>query len=386
MTALPSQRHLFDIPEEVAYLNCAYMSPLMNAVRDAGFTAVRKKTTPWLTTPADFFTGSESTRALFATLIGAGADDIAIVPSVSYGLAVAARNIPVRANQEIIVLEDQFPSNVYIWRKIATDNGARIRTIMREEAGSKGNQGCNWSDAIIAAIGDQTAVVALPHCHWTDGTLVDPEAVGKAARHAGAALVLDITQSGGAMPFDVAAIQPDFVICACYKWLLGPYSLGFVYAAPKHHNGEPLEQGWIVRTGSEDFARLVDYQDEMVRGARRFDMGERSNFQLMPMAQIALRQILDWGVENIAETLAAVTSRIAERGQALGLEAAAPGERASHFLGLRFASGVPANLIEHLKERNVYVSVRGDSVRITPHLFNDEGDIDRLFAALRATM
>ena len=382
MAVLANQRHLFDIPDDVTFLNCAYMSPLMKSVQEAGIEGIRGKARPWTISPDDFFTRSEATRSLFATLIGAGASDIALVPSVSYGLATAARNISLARGSEIIVLEDQFPSNVYIWRKLAADSGARIRTVTRAEAAGAGNQTCNWAQAVVAAIGERTAIVALPHCHWTDGTLINLAAVGTAARKRGAALVLDITQSGGALPFDVEEIQPDFVVCACYKWLLGPYSLGFVYAAPKYHNGEPLEQGWIAREKSEDFANLVDYQDDFQPGARRFDMGERSNFHLMPMAKTALRQILEWGVANIAETLGALTSMIAARGTALGLISAGPEERAGHFLGLRFAGGVPDGLVDHLKAQNIYVSVRGDSVRVTPHLYNTDKDVERLLAAL----
>ena len=239
---------------------------------------------------------------------------------------------------------------------------------------------------MLDAITERTAIVAAAHCHWTDGALIDVERIAARTREIGAALVLDITQSGGAWPFDAATVRPDFLICACYKWLMGPYSLGFLYVDPKWHGGEPLEYNWIARRRSEDFGGLVDYEDSYQDGALRFDMGERSNFHLMPMAAAALGQILEWGVDDIAATLSAGTAAIAERARALGLTASPPHLRAGHFLGLRFPSGIPAGLLERLAQEQIYVSVRGDSMRITPHLYNTQGDVDRLFAALEREM
>ena len=376
---LGSQRHLFDIPEDVAYLNCAYMSPLMNAVARAGERGIADKVRPWQLTPQSFFSESEQTRAAFARLIGTDAEGIAIVPSVSYGMATAALNLPVMPRQEIVVLRDQFPSNVYPWAELARRRDGVLKFVERPPAG---DDGPDWTPAILDAISERTAIVAVPHCHWTDGALIDLVAVGRAARALGAALVLDLAQSLGALPLDIADIEPDFAVAPCYKWLLGPYSLGFMYAAPRWREGDPLEEGWIARKQSEDFARLVDYQSEYQPGARRFDMGERANFHLMPMARAALEQILDWGVEEIAATLAARTGEIAERARALGLRASAPHLRAGHYLGLRFPEAPPADLVDRLRAHNVYVSLRGDSMRVTPHLYNTDEDVERFFAAL----
>ncbi len=381
---LPNQRHLFDLPEDIAYLNCAYMSPLMHEVQEAGAKGIAAKAKPWLVTPPDFFTLSEATRGAFAQLINASGDDIAIIPSVSYGISLAARNLPLGTGEYIVCLEDQFPSNVYPWRMRASEAGAHLRTVSRASAHTK--QGIDWTPAVLDAIDDRAAIVALPHCHWTDGSLIDLVEVGKKARAHGAALVLDITQSGGALPFDVGQIKPDFVVCAAYKWLLGPYSLGFAYVAPKWQGGRPLEEGWLARAGSEDFARLVDYKDEYQDGARRFDMGERSNFHLMPMAHAALTRILKWGVGEIQQTLAARTGDIAERALELGLSSAPSGLRAGHFLGLRFEETMPDDLPARLAAQNIFVSVRGSSMRVTPHLYNNDNDTERLIAAFGAQL
>lgn len=376
---IPCQRHLFDIPDDVAYLNCAYMGPLMRSVWQAGEAGVGRKRHPWRISPQDFFSESERARSLFATLVNAAPDDIAIVPSASYGTAVAARNLGISAGQRVLVLEEQFPSNVYVWRAACRSAGAELVTVRHPENG-------DWTQAVLDALDDRVAVAALPNCRFTDGALLDLERIGGACREAGTGLVLDLTQSLGALPFDVTRVRPDFAVAACYKWLLGPYSLGFLYAAVGHQQGEPIEYNWIARAGSEDFAAVMNYQEEFQPGARRFDMGERANFHLLPMGIAALEQILQWGVRPIAKTLAARTDDIAARATALGLESLEAKRRAGHFLGLRFPDGVPAALAQALAERNVHVSVRSNSVRITPHLYNNDQDVERLFDALCAIL
>ncbi len=386
VTTLPNQRELFDIPQDVAYLNCAYMSPLLKAVAAVGEQAVRRKQHPWEISPPDFFDVPDQGRELFARIIGASREDIAIVPAVSYGVAIAALNVEVAAGQEILLLEDQFPSNVYSWMELAKSSGGRLITLPRTPGPLTAGQQESWTDRIIDAISPQTALVALPHCHWIDGSLIDLVAVGEAARNSDASLVLDVTQSAGAMTLDVQAIKPDYLVAAAYKWLLGPYSLGFLYIAPERQGGQALEHNWTGRKGAEDFSRLVDYQQEPAAGVRRFDMGERSQLHLMPMAVKAMQQVLNWGVEEIAATLAEKTRIIAERAGQLGLVSVSEDLRAGHYLGLKFPTGMPPDIHEQLARRQVHVSIRGDSMRITPHLYNTDDDIDRLFAALEAVL
>ena len=154
--------------------------------------------------------------------------------------------------------------------------------------------------------------------------------------------------------------------------------MGFVYVAPRRQAGTPLEQNWIARANSQDFAALADYCDDYQPGARRFDMGERSNFQLLPMVITALDQIHRWGVEAISATLGARNRAIAERAAGLGLQVLPEAYRAAHFLGLRFDGAMPDNLLGVLRQMNVFASVRGRSLRITAHLHNTDGDVERL--------
>lgn len=373
---IPSQRDLFAIPEGVHYLNCAYMSPLSHAVSAAMVQGARLKEQPWTYLPADFFTVAEDFRENAARLAGVAADRIAIVPSVSYALATAAANVPVAAGQRIVTLGDQFPSNVYPWRELAKRNGAEVVAVARP------TQSC-WTDAVLAAIDRDTAVVAVPQCHWADGRVVDLVAVGEKCRAHDAALVLDLTQSLGAMPIDFAAVQPDFAVAACYKWLMGPYGIGMLYVDPRHHYGQPIEQNWINRAGSEDFSQLVDYRDEYQPGARRFDMGEKSNAPLLMGATAGLKYLIEQGVERISETLGAVTQGIADRTAELGLGSAPIGTRAAHFLSLDFPGGLPADLNQKLAAAQLYLSIRGQSLRVTPHLYNTPDDVDALLETLR---
>ena len=131
---------------------------------------------------------------------------------------------------------------------------------------------------------------------------------------------------------------------------------------------------------------LVDYKMDFQPGARRFDMGESANFSALPMAVAALEQLLEWGVDNIQSTLTNMTDRIAEQAAPLGLTASDPKDRAGHFLGLGFPGEIPVSLTERLAEKNVFVSVRGQSMRVTPHLYNDDKDIERLIFALASVV
>ena len=372
---LSCQRDHFDIPPDITYLNCAYMSPLPLEATRQGQLGVAAKAHPWSITPADFFTDSERSRTLFARLIGASAGDVAIVPAVSYGMATAASNLPLAEGQSVVVLADQFPSNVYAWQQRAKAVGASLHTVPRPADGA-------WTRAVLDRLDASTAVVACPHCHWTDGGRLDLPRIGERCRALGVALVVDATQSLGVMPFSVAEVQPDFLVAGAYKWLLGPYSYGFVYIHPRWQEGLPLEHNWIARNGSEDFSGLVQYREDFQPGARRFDVGERSNFTLTPMVIASLELLLGWGTRAIGQYLGHLNARAATGARARGLELLPEGQRAPHLLGLRWPGGVPEDLAARFARQGIHVSIRGDAVRVSPHVYNDEADIDRFLQVL----
>jgi len=375
---LPCQRHLFDIPDDVAYLNCAYMSPLMKPVIEAGGAGLARKAHPWELTPDKFFTGSDEFRATAAQLLDCTADCIAIVPSASYGMATAARNLPVRAGQTILVLDEQFPSNYYSWQRLAEKNGASLKIVPWPEDH-------DWTAAVLNHLTAEVAIAALPHVQWTSGGLLDLVHIGEACRKLGAALALDLTQSLGALPFSARDVQPDFAVAANYKWLMGPYTTGLLYVAPRWHAGRPLEENWIQRANARDFTSLILYTPSYDEGARRFDMGERSNFALLPAATRAMKQLLEWQVTQISETAGAFNRQLATAAAELCFSSPPVELRATHYLCLRREAGIPRELPEILARQKVFVSVRGSSVRVAPHVYNSAADAERLIACLRRT-
>lgn len=375
MEVIGSQAQLFEIPEDVTYLNCAYMSPQLRSVTEAGILGVRRKARPWRVGQTDFFDEVDEVRELLARLIGGDADGAALMPSVSYGVATAVQNLSLGRGDRIVLLADQFPSNVFGWDAAAERSGAEVITVPRPGNGE-------WTDSVAEAVDERVAVIAVPNCHWTDGSVLDLVATGELARSVGAALVVDATQSLGAVPFDVGAVRPDFLFAAAYKWLLGPYSMAFAWVAPNRREGSPIEESWLTRAASVDFARLVEHNQAYRPGARRFDVGETPNFALMPMAVAALQQILEWKVHRVAASLEGLTTSIAAEAERIGLSVPERAARAPHMIGIGVPGGLPPDLPDRLAANRIYVSVRGDSVRVSPHLYNDEQDVSRLTAQL----
>ena len=358
------------------------MSPISTAVEAAGVAGVARKRAPSRLTPNDFFTEAARARALFARLVNVGdASRIAIIPAASYGLAIAARNLPAARGQNIVVTHEQFPANVHVWRKLASVRGVEMRVVHPPDVVD--GRGRGWNSRVLDAIDARTAIVAIGHVHWTDGTRFDLEAIGAQARHVGAALVVDGTQSVGAMPFDVARIQPDALVVATYKWLMGPYSMGFAYLGPRFDGGEPLEETWSGRAGSENFKELVHYRDDYQPGAIRYDVGERTNFALMPMAIAALEQVLEWQPARVQEYCTTLTAPLFDRVRALGYTVEDAAYRGAHLFGLRAPAGTDIVAIgDTLRARKVHVSLRGSAIRVAPHVYNDARDVDALLAAL----
>jgi selenocysteine lyase/cysteine desulfurase len=380
---LTCQRDLVHLPDGLHYLNCAYMAPLLRSVEEAGIAALQRRRDPTAITADDFFTGSDRARTLFARLVGCDAARVAIIPGVSYGMATVAKNVRLRAGQNVIVAHAQFPSNVYEWRRTCAAAGASLRAVA-PPAEPQG-RGREWNARLLEAIDGDTALVALGNVHWADGTRFDLEAIGERAREVGALLVVDGTQSVGAMPFDVGRVRPDALVCASYKWLLGPYTLGLAYYGERFDAAAPLEETWLARRGSEDFARLVDYADEYQPGAARFDVAERSSFLLMPMLLAALEQVLAWGPDKVQAYCADLTRELLAEARSLGYSVEDEAWRGAHLFGLRAPAGHdPARLQAALRERRVAVSLRGDAVRVAPHVYSTPDDLSALADALRA--
>jgi len=379
---LTDQSHLFDLPENGAYLNAAYMSPQLKSVTQAGIDALKRKSNPGRISVDDFFTDRQRVKTLFAELIGVSdAERVAIIPSVSYGMANAAANVPFSSGDEIVLIEEQFPSNVYTWKKVASQTGARIKMVGPPplEVG----RGALWNERLLEAITANTRVVALPQIHWADGTRYELEAVRKRLNENNGYLILDGTQSIGAYPYDNNVIQADVVICAGYKWLLGPYSIGVAFYNERFDTGNPIEDNWMNRLHSENFAGLTQYQEAYQPKAARYTVGESSNFVLMPMLAAALEHVLEWRPNRIQsycdDLIRDFTPAIREKGYFLEEDVS----RASHLFGIYLNRQMQmTDLKARLQQAGVFVSYRGEAIRISPHVYNTKEDLQLLLDSL----
>lgn len=379
---LDCQRRHFDLPDDVHYLNGAYMSPQLRDVEEAGIAGIRRKRFPAGIGPEDFFRDADAARERFARLIhAADPERVAILPAVSYGMAAVARNTPIVAGQNVVIAEGQFPSNALIWRRLARERGAELRTVPAPDRAA--GRSAEWNGRVLEAVDADTAAVALAPVHWTDGTRFDLEVIGQRAHQHGAVFVIDGTQAVGAMPVDVRTVGADAVVCAAYKWLLGPYSLAFGWYGPRYDDGTPLEEAWLARAGSDDFRALVDYVEEYRPGAARYDAGGRSNFVLLPMAIAAMDRLLEWGPARIEAYCRDLTVELFDPIRELGFRTDDDQGRAAHLFGLRTPPGLATStLAAELERRRIHVSLRGTAVRVSPNVYNGAEDVDALRAAL----
>ena len=376
---LSCKKHLFDLDSDIHYINGAYMSPMSKAVEAAGLAAISLKTKPYNVSPDDFFTNVEHLKTLFAKIIHAHAPKrIAIIPAASYGIATVAKNLKTQGGQNIVVAEAQFPSNIYSWRELAKEKDLTIKTVPYPIEIREGRS-TEWNNRILESIDNQTVLVALSHIHWANGTKFDLKKISDRAHEVGAILVIDGTQSVGALPINVEEMGIDALICGGYKWLMGPYTLGYAYYSEYFDNGKPLEENWIARRDSEDFRGLIDYKDEYGPLSTRYDMGEKSNFINVPMGIAALQQLLDWGIENIQNYCLNLTREAIPHWQKRGFWVENEAGRGGHLFGIQIPSDISVETLQAaLKERKIHVSMRGDFVRISPNVYNDVADIAAL--------
>ena len=381
---LRPQTHLFNLESDVTYLNCAYMSPLARPVVEAGTAGLLLKERPYRFTTDRFFQPVRDLRASFARLINCpDPHRIALVPAVSYGMAVVARNLEVRAGQNIVVVHEQFPSNYYPWERFVRSHGTEIRTVRPGE--TLATRGSDWNERLLAAIDADTALVAVPHVHWADGTRYDLKTLRTRTHEVGALLVVDGTQSVGALPFDVQDLGVDALVCGAYKWLLGPYGSGLAYFGERFDDGIPVEENWINRLDSDNFANLVRYQPRYQPLAQRYNTGETSNFINVPMLNAALDLLHTWTPAGIQAYCEHLLVEPLEALTALGYQIAPAEQRAAHLFGLRLPTGLDLDALrQRLVTEKISVSVRGNAVRISPHVYNTATDMERLVAVLRS--
>jgi len=379
---LVNQSEKYNLDLSVCYLNMAYMSPSLKAVSKAGIQSINEKENPYTITADKFFEGPKLIKELFAKVVDCDdAERIALIPSASYGIATVANNVNLKSGDEILVLEEQFPSNVYSWKRLANKCQAKIVTV--QSPSSAQNKAEVWNENVLAQINSSTKIVALPHCHWAEGSLFDLVKIRAKCTEVGALLIVDASQSIGALPFSINEVKPDMLVSVSYKWLGGPYSSAYAYFGEYFDNGIPLEENWMQRYNSEDFRTLVEYEERYKDKAARYNVGQSSNFLNIPMQLVALKQINEWGTDNIQDYCDRISKETIKELRQNGYFIDDDKFRAKHLFGIKLKEATDINkLKQSLHEQKIIVSLRGDYMRVSPYLYNDESDFEKLKSVL----
>lgn len=377
---LTSKKELFTLPDSVHYLNCAYMSPLPKFAEEAGIKGLLRKRNPTAIAPEDFFTDVEVLKSNFAKLINARPDQIAIIPSVSYGLANAANNVNYLGKQHAITLGGEFPSDYFALHKACKNNGIEIKKIEAESDIVKGRE---WNTKILEAINPDTSIVNISSVHWMDGTAFDLEKIGQRCSEVDASFVVDGTQSVGMKPIDVQRMKINALICVSYKWLLGPYSFGLAYYDDSFNNGKPIEESWMNRNNARDFSNLSNYNFEYSPGAGRYNVGESSNFIAVPMASASIQKILAWNPSAMTSYCEKISSKFINWLKEKGIEVEEEAYRSKHLFGMRIPDHLSADqLFATFKKCELVLSRRGSFIRVSPNVYNEAKDFDVLIECL----
>ncbi|EAR12162.1 Aminotransferase, class V [Polaribacter irgensii 23-P] len=375
---LNNQKHLFSVPEEITYLNIASQSPSFKAIEKAGIEGVLEKSHPYKIIGNSYFEPVKEVKKLFAELVDVfDYNRIANIPSASYGFATVANNITLKKNDEILLIDAQFPSNYYVWEKLAKKFGAKVKIVSMPD--SKLNRGENWNKAILESISDATAVVTLGNIHWANGTLFDLKSVRRKTTKYKALLIVDGSQSVGVLPFSVKEIKPDALICAGYKWLFGPYGCGYAYFGEYFDNGSPIEENWSNRLNSENMGNLATYEPQYKPLANRYSTGEHASFIYIKMQIEALKQILIWIPERIHAYCQEITSEAIITLKENGCFIEDSNFRSHHLFGVELPSKLDVEqLKKELLKEQIFISFRGNYIRLSCHLYNTKEDFKKL--------
>jgi selenocysteine lyase/cysteine desulfurase len=349
-------------------MDAASKAARLNAVQAAAHAAIDAGATPWRQPHDAWMQQIEQTRALAAaTLFEGDVDGLAMVPSAAYGLATAANSLPLRRGQTVLVLDGQFPSNLMVWQQCCARVGAQVLAAL--PVGEE-----TLTDAVLRMVDrlPSLGIVSLPNCYWHDGQRLDLDRISVAVHARGAALVLDLSQSLGVLPLELARWQPDFVVCVGYKWLLGPMGLSWLWANPRwREEGEPIEHHWLARDAGDAWQFPIDAPPPYQAGARRFDAGGISDPLRLAMAAAGLAQLQRWQPARIATALGQVTAALDAALDAAGLGAWITPGHAPHLTGLRVPSERLDAVAQAFSTHRIICSRRHGGLRLAPYLTVD---------------
>jgi selenocysteine lyase/cysteine desulfurase len=371
-----SEADLFVRPEQTAYFDCARSAlPLQSVAAE-----LRQADRYWNAPDPQTV---EAVRSAFGALIGARGDDIALVPSTTYGIATICHLTRLTRGQRVVLMDSEHPSHVMGWLESCRASGAEPVFIDKPADG-------DWTSALIDALSSDTAVICFAPCHWCDGTFVNSAAVAAEARKVGARVVIDGTQAVGALPLDVAEVGADFIVASGYKWLLGPLGLGYLYVHPRHHAADPVENGWGNRIPADGSTlwkgRHLIYPSGYTAGARRFDAAGAAKSLLTRFALPGLRQLLAWNPARIHERLRSWTMDLAQSLPRTRIRAPDPVHGHTHILGIDLQDANPHQVDTQLRAVGIETSTRGPVLRLSPHLWNTVADLVLLKQALQAVL
>lgn len=361
------------------YLDCAYQGPFPRKTVSRIQQSIELKCHPERLGASEYFDLPERVRNRLARLVGADSTEIAITTSATQGLGIVAAGLEFRPDDEVVVASSNFPSNLFTWLHLQR-RGVKVRVV-------KPASGCIRAEDMAAALTPQTKVLALDWVSFTHGMTIDLAALGELAHRRGCIFVVDGTQGVGAIELDLRRLPVDVLAVAAYKWLLGPYGTGFVYI-----NGDLEERldlpvvNWQSIDGSEDFDALPMGQFTLPRAARVFDVPETASFLNLYALEASLEFVEEVGVRTVHEHCNRLLDRLASGLQHLGYGVirADDSECRSTILGFHADSlAATEKLHQKLRASHVAVSLRHGVIRVSPYLYNGEGDIDRLLSVVR---
>jgi len=375
-------RALFDLPPRAVYLDTAAHAPMLRAARDAGTAALASGNRPWMPDEGAWEARTEHARTLAAHWFDGDADAVAFVPSVAHAVAIAARNLPLARGDAVLVLDNQFPSNLLAWQQRCTEVGAHLVVARRAP-------GMDWTQAVLDAFlaHPSIRVAALAQARWDDGAVLDLDAIAVHARAAGIELVLDLSQSLGVLPAEVARWQPAFVASVGYKWLLGSTGLSLLWAAPRwREQGVPIEHHWSAREDQEVWRFDPHAMPRFRPGARRFDAGGVLDPLRLGIFEAAQSQLRAWGRDAVLARLRALTRQFDDALEEAGLAAWKSPAHAPHFCGVRPPAATFGTVVAALRAADIVCTARYGLLRIAPHLHVQDADIARCVDVLAAAV
>jgi cysteine desulfurase / selenocysteine lyase len=368
-------RGLFPALQKYAYLNSAAVAPLPTIAVKAVNSQLRDVSENGSLNYLDWINTKKRARNLIAEMLKVRGEQIAFMRNTSDGLATVANGIDWAEGENIVTFAKEFPANFYAWRRIRDTFGVELRLCPEHD-------GRIDLEEFISLIDANTRVVSISAVQFASGFRADLERIGKAAREAGALLVVDIIQAFGAMPFDLEAQYVDVAAGASHKWLCSPEGCGILYLSDRARERiEPTLVGWISVEEPWDFD---DYEQQWKSNALAWESGTGSASLFYGLEQ-SLKLLDETGTEKIESYLEELSDYLCELLAGKDYEiisSRAIGEK-SQIVCIKHRGNLTSDEIsERLQNENVIVSPRGDRLRIAPHFFNNRKDIESLIDVL----